>query len=82
MTNLILGIIAIIGMVFICWCIYSAQAVDENYKPLEPQKTLKDLYNDIVNWFEGLNDHLALGLLILFFFSLVYLVNHIIFNIH
>ena len=81
MTNLILGIIAVIGALFVLWCIYSAQAVDENYKPLEPQKTLKDLYNDIVNWFEGLNDHLALGLLIVLFFSLVYLVNRIIFNI-
>ena len=81
MTNLILGILAVIGALFVLWCIYSIQAVDENYKPLEPQKTLKDLYNDIVEWFEGLNDHLALALLILFFFSLVYLVNHIIFNI-
>lgn len=81
MTNLILGLLAVIGALFVLWCIYSAQAVDENYKPLEPQKTLKDLYNDIVNWFEGLNDHLALALLILFFFSLVYLVNRILFNI-
>ena len=82
MINLILGLLAVIGAVFVLWCIYSAQAVDENYKPLEPQKTLKDLWNDIVNWFEGLNDHLALGLLIVLFFGLVYLVNYIIFNIH
>ena len=82
MTNLILGIIAVICIVFIYYIIYTAQPIDENYKPIGKAKTLKDLWNDIVNWFEGLNDHLALGLLIVLFFSLVYLVNHIIFNIH
>ena len=81
MTYLILGIIAVIGMVFICWAVYSAPKLDENYIQLKPQKTLKDLYNDIVNWFEGLNDHLALALLIVLFFSLVALVNKILFNI-
>lgn len=81
MTNLILGLLAVIGAVFVLWCIYSAQAVDENFKPLEPQKTLKDLYNDIKDKWEGLNDHLALSILIVVFFVLVYLVNRIIFNI-
>jgi hypothetical protein len=81
MTQILIGIAAIIGIVFILWCIYSAQSVDEDFKPLEPQKTPKDLWNDIVNWFEGLNDHLALGLLILLFFSLVWMVNRVLFNI-
>lgn len=79
--QILIGIAAILGVCFVLWCIYSAQAVDENFKPLEPQKTLKDLWNDIVNWFEGLNDHLALGFLIVLFFSLVWLVNTIIFKI-
>ena len=81
MTQILIGIAAIIGFVFILWCYYSAQKVDENFKPLEPVKTPKDLWNDIVNWFEGLNDHLALGFLIVLFFSLVWLVNRVLFNI-
>jgi hypothetical protein len=80
-TQILIGIAAILGFVFILWCYYSAQELDENFKPLKPCKTLKDLWNDIVNWFEGLNDHLALGLLILGFSILVWLVNTIIFKI-
>jgi hypothetical protein len=80
-TQIIYGIAAIIWIVFILYCIYTAQLVDDDYNPLKPSKTLKDLWSDIVNWFEGLNDHLALGLLILLFFSLVWLVNRLLFNI-
>ena len=79
MTNLILGLLAV---ALIVWGYCTAIPLDANFEPLKPQKTLKDYWDDIVNWFEGLNDHLALSLLILFFFSLVYLVNRIIFNIH
>ena len=78
MTNLILGLLAI---VLIVWGYCTAIPLDANFEPLKPQRTLKDLYNDIVNWFEGLNDHLALSILIVLFFSLVALVNYIIFNI-
>ena len=80
-TQIIYGIAAIIGFVFLLWVIYSPQSVDENFKPLEPFKKPKDLWNDIVNKWENLNDHLALCLLILLFFSLVWLVNTIIFKI-
>lgn len=79
--QILIGIAAIIGVCLILWEYYSAQLLDDNYKPLEPVKTLKDLWNDIVNWFEGLNDHLALGLLILGFSILVWLVNRVLFNI-
>ena len=81
MTQILIGIAAIIGFVFIFWCYYSAQKVDDNFTPLEPVKTPKDLWNDIVNKWENLNDHLALGFLIVLFFSLVWLVNTIIFKI-
>jgi Na+/melibiose symporter-like transporter len=79
--QILIGIAAILGVCFILWCYYSAQEVDENYKPLEPQKTPKDLWNDIKDKWENLNDHLALGLLILGFSILVWLVNTIIFKI-
>jgi len=79
--QILIGIAAILGVCFVLWCIYSAQAVDENYKPLEPVKTPKDLWNDIVNKWENLNDHLALSFLILLFFSLAWLVNRVLFNI-
>ena len=78
MTNLILGLLAI---VLIVWGYCTAIPLDANFEPLKPQRTLKDLYNDIKDKWEGLNDHLALSFLILLFFSLVWLVNTIIYNI-
>ena len=78
MTNLILGLLAI---VLIVWGYCTAIPLDDNFEPLKPQRTLKDLYNDIKDKWEGLNDHLALSILIVLFFSLVALVNYIIFNI-
>ena len=81
MTQILIGIAAILGIIFSAWVIYSAPTLDENYNTIKPVKTPKDLWNDIVNWFEGLNDHLALSFLILLFFSLVWLVNTIILKI-
>ena len=78
MTNLILGLLA---TVLIVWGYCTAIPLDANFEPLKPQRTLKDLYNDIKDKWEGLNDHLALSLLIVGFFVLVYLINCIIFNI-
>lgn len=78
MTNLILGLLAI---VLIVWGYCTAIPLDANFEPLKPQRTLKDLYNDIKDKWEGLNDHLAPSILIVVFIVLVYLVNRIIFNI-
>lgn len=76
--QILIGIAAILGIVFTFWYL-SLKTLNEPY--FKPIKTPKDLWNDIVNWFEGLNDHLALSILIVVFFVLVYLVNRIIFNI-
>lgn len=76
--QILIGIAAILGIIFTFWYL-SLKTLNEPY--FKPIKTPKDLWNDIVNWFEGLNDHLALGLLIVLFFSLVWLVNTIIFKI-
>ena len=81
MINFILGTLAF-GLVTTVYCVCTAQLVDDDYNPLEPQKKLRNIFKKAVEWFEGLNDHLALSLLIVLFFSLVYLVNRIIFNIH
>jgi hypothetical protein len=79
--QIVLGILAIISIVTTWYCIETAQTVDENYNPLELEKTLKDVWNKLVNKWENLNDHLALSFLILLFFSLVWLVNRVLFNI-
>ena len=79
--QILFGILAIISIVTTWYAIETAQTVDENYNPLEPEKTLKDVWNKLVNKWENLNDHLALGFLIVLFFSLVWLVNRVLFNI-
>ena len=49
MTQILIGIAAILGIVFSAWVIYSAPTLDENYNTIKPVKTPKDLWNDIVN---------------------------------
>lgn len=81
MTNLILGILAVIGSVWVLYCIATAQKVDENFKPLEPQKTLKDLWYEIVWFWYELNSYVALSLLVIFLGLMGYLLYFIYVNL-
>ncbi len=76
--QILIGIAAILGIIFTFWYL-SLKTLNEPY--FKPIKTPKDLWNDIVNKWENLNDHLALSFLILLFFSLAWLVNRRLFNI-
>jgi hypothetical protein len=42
MLQIILTIVASLGITFIIYCYETAQLVDESFQPLEPQKHLKD----------------------------------------
>ena len=81
MINLIIGIIALLGALSILWCIYFAQELDNDFQPLKPCKTVKDLWDDTVKYIEGLNNYLFVGILTFLFFLLVYLINKILFQI-
>ena len=42
MLQIILTIVALLGITFIIYCYETAQLVDESFQPLEPIKRLKD----------------------------------------
>lgn len=67
MLQIILTIVAILGVTFIVYCYEKNQLVDESFQPLEPQKHLKDA------------ETTKLILYLVIFFSVVYIVSSLLY---